>query len=365
MGLKACHIAPAVGKTLFVHAHEHIDAICLMELSHCRRQFLWSPGRFDGSQYVLDMLPGRGIARFLVGNALIQVGYFLFRRPLVIGSLMAGNVFNFPGQEFFVFQIPFVEPGPRGFCRFDLLFRQRLFIDGLIKIVFFTGCQDGCMAREHSQYGRQSQSGTQSRRFLCYHVARLLSSYTGLLFQCRIGYAIGRKGSCPVAAGTANAAGSVAPFIAAPGQFIGSAEAQAFFDDAGFIPQKERRFQMARMAGPFIDSRIHGLFKFRRAVRIGSAGGIIGMGAVVNDFGMDTDSHGGGKGQEQTVAEGDVCFYSTFSAGLGQLLCIGHMGNLFIVISFQERAVTVQESLGQIDFLLLHAIIGRHVTGSL
>ncbi len=122
---------------------------------------------------------------------------------------------------------------------------------------------------------------------------------------------------------------------------------------------------MAGVAGPFINCRIHGLFKFRRAVRIGPAGSIVGMGAVVDDFGMNTDRNGGGKGKEQAVAEGDVCFYRTFPASLGQLFGIGHMGNLLIVIAFQERAVTVHESLGQIDFFLLYAIIGCHFAGRL
>ena len=72
---------------------------------------------------------------------------------------MAGNVFYFLSQEFLIFQIPFVEPGPRGFRRLDLFFCQRLFIDRLIKIVFFTGCQDNRRGRKDSQYGRQGQSG--------------------------------------------------------------------------------------------------------------------------------------------------------------------------------------------------------------
>ena len=126
-GVQSGHIAPAVGQALFVHAHEHIDAICLMEFSHCCRQFLRSLSRFDRSQYIPDVLPGCGIARFLVGNALVQVGDFLFRRTLGIGSLMAGNIFYFLSQEFLIFQIPFVEPGPRGFRRLDLIFLSASF----------------------------------------------------------------------------------------------------------------------------------------------------------------------------------------------------------------------------------------------
>ena len=86
------------------------------------------------------------------------------------------------------------------------------------------------------------------------------------------------------------------------------------------------------MTGPartFINGRIHGRFKFRRAVRISPPGSIIGMGTVINDFRPDTDGHSSGKRQEQAIAERHIRIDRPFTALLSQLIRIRFMGDGF------------------------------------
>ena len=80
------------------------------------------------------------------------------------------------------------------------------------------------------------------------------------------------------------------------------------------------------MAGParaFVDGRIHGRLKFRRAVGIGPAGCIVGMSPVVDDFSPNADSNSSCKGQKQSVSKGDVRINRPFSALFCQLVGIG------------------------------------------
>ena len=86
------------------------------------------------------------------------------------------------------------------------------------------------------------------------------------------------------------------------------------------------------------------------------------MGTVINDFRADADGDGCGKRQEQTVAERHIRINRPFAALLGQLICIRFMGNR-LMTALQERTIAQRKSLRQIDLLLLHPVVSRHLAG--
>ena len=79
-----------------------------------RRQFRQGLGFFNGTGQFLQMGAGRGVALFIVDGAGVEVGDFLFRRPLGISSLLGGDRFQFLAQ-WLLFLKTVQKPGPRSF----------------------------------------------------------------------------------------------------------------------------------------------------------------------------------------------------------------------------------------------------------
>ena len=99
----ARHITQARRQAVDGVAYEDIRPGLGTDSLQGRRQFRQGLGFFNGTGQFLQMGAGRGVALFIVDGAGVEVGDFLFRRPLGISSLLGGDRFQFLAQGFLIF----------------------------------------------------------------------------------------------------------------------------------------------------------------------------------------------------------------------------------------------------------------------
>lgn len=133
----------------------------------------------------------------------------------------------------------------------------------------------------------------------------------------------------PVHTGRAAAAGTVCPFITAPGQFIRDLQPQSLPDNLRFIAFDKWRPDRKLSAAALIYRLMHTVQKCLAAVRISAPHRVILVCSVINTAASHRQCHTGSRSQKQTVSEWYISLHR-LSILFFHLVCIRFLWNLFL-----------------------------------
>lgn len=136
---------------------------------------------------------------------------------------------------------------------------------------------------------------------------------------------------------------------------IWRAKLQTFLDYACFCQIEERGDKMTSSAAALVDSFVHRIRKFWRTIRIGSAGSVIRVCSVVDDFRTQAHCDGCRIGKQQAIAKRYIRINRSFTTKLFQLISIAFVLD-FLVRRHEKRTITQAIYLAEIRFIMCNAV---------